>query len=624
MSEERYRANAILIMIVLQIASISLIQLGLGAVLSKPGSTVDQQRIIVIPVYFPDCGPSTSIDTFIQRMSKVADYYTECSYSQVSITSDVLGWVELDSPMLSYAQTQTMGEVNHTPAQGRIFTEAIAKVDSQVNFLYYDRLILVHSGPGADAKNYSLIGTCNVPGWYATSDGRGFTKASIVSEYDEFGTIAHELGHDFGAPDLYDYYAKNADITGLYRWDIMSSGSYNGNPMGSMPAHMSTFTKLRTGWIHQNEIYNLSNGTLRINLVPLSVQGNGFRALRYDLPDGRYYLVESRSRVGFDQGLPGEGVLVMLVDESLIVRNRDAVRLQVPPFAEGLWNAELKEGESFSDSNSSFVVRVLKWTTDLATVVVGTDLRQDWAVCDRIGLPVGLDVNGVVVTTAHADAWLPATTTFAAVSLSNHTYSWFNVYSSNDSGRDWVLKFSTAGSGYGISMYRLTVTYYECNVIFAGWIGVLNSWQAGVLLYNLGSKTFGFSNLSLLVPGLFISSVAACASVDTYYMCCSGGLNGTRGLAYVRLRQAQWNYTWVPIPDVLDAKVSNPPTYNGIPYVLYQDGNKHLRLVRFNETSVLVSFDALYDGTRDFDLVSSPSRLLIAYHDGSENENKSN
>ena len=340
-----------------------------------PTSTMSDQRIIVLPVYSSDSIPTTSIGEIQDRMQNVATYFDECSYSQVSISSFVVGWTRLDALMDSYADSQSIGGVEHGGVKDQIFIEAISKVDAEVDFSQYDRLIVVHAGQsGQDAdRNYTKIGTCHSQGWFATGDGRVFLEASIVSEFDEFGTIAHELGHGFGAPDLYHYHSEYGAWTGIGRWGLMNTGNHNGNPSGSMPSHMCVYNKHLVGWIKDREILTIRNESLTVDLVPISIQTEGYRAVRYDLDNGLYYLVEARSQTGYDVGLTGSGVLVMLVNETRISERRDGVQLQIPLYAEGLYDAALREGEVFHDSESDFSVRVTEFSENLVTIDVSTN-----------------------------------------------------------------------------------------------------------------------------------------------------------------------------------------------------------------------------------------------------------
>jgi M6 family metalloprotease-like protein len=61
------------------------------------------------------------------------------------------------------------------------------------------------------------------------------------------GTVAHETGHAFGLPDLYDTDLNSAEVTqGIGEWGLMGSGNY-ASP-GS-PSRMEAWSLFELGWI---------------------------------------------------------------------------------------------------------------------------------------------------------------------------------------------------------------------------------------------------------------------------------------------------------------------------------------------------------------------------------------
>jgi len=94
-------------------------------------------------------------------------------------------------------------------------------------------------------------------------------------------------------------------------WDIMSEHFVK---KGHPPPGISSFTKIRLGWIGTDKVFLVKPGETAMNfLSPLSQNGDKLVVkipLRYD----RYYLIENRQPVGFDQNLPDSGVLVLKVN----------------------------------------------------------------------------------------------------------------------------------------------------------------------------------------------------------------------------------------------------------------------------------------------------------------------
>ncbi len=83
---------------------------------------------------------------------------------------------------------------------------------------------------------------------------------------------------------------------------------------GGLPPGLTSFTKIRLGWINKEEVRLVRPGeTALAFLSPLSV-GGGTVAVKVPLSSGKYYLVENRQPVGFDRALPDSGILVLKVN----------------------------------------------------------------------------------------------------------------------------------------------------------------------------------------------------------------------------------------------------------------------------------------------------------------------
>jgi immune inhibitor A len=134
-------------------------------------------------------------------------------------------------------------------------------------------------------------------------NGVAVSRYSMEPEDGKIGVFCHELGHVLGLPDLYDY---EMDSAGTGWWDLMAGGSWNNN--GLTPAHPIAWCKVRLGWVKPVEAQSPQKITLRPSTAYPDIYKLG--------PDGKeYFLMENRQRLGFDGSLPGEGLLVMHVDE---------------------------------------------------------------------------------------------------------------------------------------------------------------------------------------------------------------------------------------------------------------------------------------------------------------------
>jgi len=80
------------------------------------------------------------------------------------------------------------------------------------------------------------------------------------------------------------------------------------------PPGLSSFTRIRLGWIKAEEVAQINPGaTALIFLSPLAKKEDRL-AVRISLSDGQYYLMESRQPIGYDRVLPDFGLVVLKVN----------------------------------------------------------------------------------------------------------------------------------------------------------------------------------------------------------------------------------------------------------------------------------------------------------------------
>lgn len=83
---------------------------------------------------------------------------------------------------------------------------------------------------------------------------------------------------------------------------------------GGLPPGLTSFTKIRLGWIAREQVRFVKPGETAVAfLSPLGAGGETL-AVKIPLSWGKYYLVENRQPVGFDRALPDSGILVLKVN----------------------------------------------------------------------------------------------------------------------------------------------------------------------------------------------------------------------------------------------------------------------------------------------------------------------
>lgn len=197
-------------------------------------------------------------------------------------------------------------------------------------------------------KGYGMTGYAAIPGMLGnvktikTKSGEVIKSAIVAAENIHFGIIAHDYAHMLGGAvgegrpvqDLYDYdlqstpgeFYDHAQFYHIYvgYWDIMSPHIVQRD---LPPPGMSSFTKMRLGWILPSQIAVVPLGqTATIKLEPLEHKTSGTLAIKIPLTATAYYLLENRQQVGYDGILPGSGVLILYVDE-LVPEGNGQVRV---------------------------------------------------------------------------------------------------------------------------------------------------------------------------------------------------------------------------------------------------------------------------------------------------------
>ena len=211
---------------------------------------------------------------------------------------------------------------------------------------------------------------------------RGPTSSRTIAG---IGTIAHELGHLFGLPDLYD----RGDITqGIGAWGLMGYGSWGADPATddtTRPVHMTAYSKYRLGVLDPQIV-----STRDAHELPPIEEYPVAHMIRDGLEDTKeYFLLEYRKRIGFDSELPGDGILIWHVDDAQPDYNSSSfehptLRLEEASAYDGLaterfgtvtqmWRADMAMVGGFSDlsgdgytnsrlySEQDFYVRFYDW-----------------------------------------------------------------------------------------------------------------------------------------------------------------------------------------------------------------------------------------------------------------------
>ena len=371
-----------------------------------------EKKVLMVVVRFPDATPSTPIEAVKRRVvAGLGSYVAEQSYGLASIKADFRGYVMLPHSITDYKISPYNFRVDKSRIL-KLIEDTMTAIEKDTDFSVYDHILIipaVHTMPG---KGYGMICYCANPGMLSgvtkkyvpryvtmkTAEGKEFRGGVFVgTENANLGMFAHDYFHALGgiqdgkrlAPCLYDYERQSDASAGLPSfahhaiymgpWDIMSQHFVK---KGEPPPGISSFTKIRLGWIGKHQIQIVKPGeTSFVMLSPLS-RGGQLLVVKIPLGDGTYYLVENRQPIGFDKILPDSGILVLKVH---------------PEAAEGYGTVEVKSaGGSRDFVNAAYKLEMNNRNIFIDNSLSGLFQRNNIAI---IPLWKEKDDLGVLITT---------------------------------------------------------------------------------------------------------------------------------------------------------------------------------------------------------------------------------
>ncbi|MFN2571320.1 MAG: M6 family metalloprotease domain-containing protein [Gemmatimonadales bacterium] len=270
-------------------------------------------------------------------------YYRELSDGVFDIRGKAYGYATLDSSENFYA-----GGTSSSCAVGNPFgstncnglfsslaisrmqsalTQSLTKLDATIDFAQYvdpatgvvPVVLFLHQamggecGPRNNPQNHLWAHRYSLQTTFTTNDNDPFhvgqkvkisdyilqpsvggASSCTASQIMPIGTVAHETGHVFGLPDLYD----TSDLTeGIGQWGLMSSGSFTS---ANSPSRMEAWSLNELGWITLAPA--TTTGTYTFDAAPFSDTAFVARVQGAN-PRGEYFLLENRQRQQSDSAL---------------------------------------------------------------------------------------------------------------------------------------------------------------------------------------------------------------------------------------------------------------------------------------------------------------------------------
>ena len=268
---------------------------------------------------------------FVTSEGSAWKYFYDSSNGQYSPQFDVVGPVTVSKNLAYYGKNNP--STNFDAAPWTMVKEACMLVNDSVDFSLYDNdkdgyvdfVYVIYAGYGeADGEDENTIWphsywlldagtTCKVDGKYVDLYACGNELDFHTKHHTGIGTFCHEFSHVLGLPDLYTTEGQTHKTLGS--WDILDYGPYN-NDMNTPPAY-SAYERFMMGWLTPRVIVDAENVELEelqeSNSALLISTSDQHNLKGNDPSPTTFYLLENRQQVGWDEYLPGHGLMLTKV-----------------------------------------------------------------------------------------------------------------------------------------------------------------------------------------------------------------------------------------------------------------------------------------------------------------------
>ncbi|WP_344566661.1 M6 family metalloprotease domain-containing protein [Streptomyces axinellae] len=345
----------------------------------RPEGTLDAALLFLS---FPDAPPSaTPRELTADHFPATSDFFARASYGKFRLRPRPIDrWIEMPKPSTAYGIRRDWSP----DLRGSYLRDAVAAADRHVDFSRYDVIYLVADpdAPGVDSDATKVV-NLDEP---IAADGTELSRLVTVFEQSppDRNVLAHETGHLFDLPDLYERPADGkADWdTRVGDWDLM------GSQFGLAPEPFG-WHKWKLGWLGRRNIACVGGGNpapdeTRYTLRPLAAPARdggghaGRRAGGHAEPDGtrlvvlrtgghRALAMEIRVREGNDRQLCTQGLLLYRIKSDtpsthgpveVVDGHPGARRCAGASVHPQLADAPLGEGESWADPHDGIRVEV--------------------------------------------------------------------------------------------------------------------------------------------------------------------------------------------------------------------------------------------------------------------------
>jgi M6 family metalloprotease-like protein len=305
--------------------------------------------------------------------TSLKQYWDTVSYGNITVEPAAESYGTANNGIvfvtLNYAHPNPSGSTGD--ANRQIVRDALIAADPYVDFAGFDsngdgylnndelHIVLVvrgyetsYGGPSSVcsdkgsvwAHTWSLFGSVPAPtldgvvvGYWAGAPVSGYRGGYTqigewhCASWDNPGHMAtigpetHEIGHDLGPVVMPDLYDTDGSSEGVGAWSLQGGGSWNGSNLsgypGTHPAFPDPWERSFFGFITPTIITTTQSVSFPQIETATEANRGVFQLLSNPngvdwVGTGEYFLVENRQQVGYDAGLPGNGILSWHIDES--------------------------------------------------------------------------------------------------------------------------------------------------------------------------------------------------------------------------------------------------------------------------------------------------------------------
>ena len=266
----------------------------------------------------------------VNSKGSARQYFEDVSFGQYNPHFDVVGPVTISKEHSYYGKNNSKGR-DSKPEY--MIEEAckLADTECNVDFSQYDNdgdgfvdfVFVIYAGYGeADGGGANTIwphawNLLQAAGRMCEVDGKKVDLYACGNELDNYskthtgiGTFCHEFSHVLGLPDL--YVTNKASHNTLNEWDIMDYGPYNNE--GNTPPAYSAYERFFLGWLQPRLITEPEDITLEeinsSNTALMITEGDSANLIGNDPNPTTFYLLENRQQEGWDEHLPGHGMML--------------------------------------------------------------------------------------------------------------------------------------------------------------------------------------------------------------------------------------------------------------------------------------------------------------------------